>query len=134
MARPQVRATLVKALSFVGGADLSFRLFFVCLTRFCLNRAVYLSAALLVYPCSTVKIRLIADAGNRLPHYSGALDCLAKTWRGEGMGGLFKGATLLVVHQMTYVVLRVFVLEKVAAGRFPLWDWVYSRVRRLGSG
>lgn len=41
------------------------------------------------YPFDTVKVRLQIQPMDR-PHYTGALDCITRTLRQEGVNGLFK--------------------------------------------
>jgi hypothetical protein len=59
-------------------------------------------AALVVYPLDTISIRLIADAGSGPPAVRGAWDCLAQTWRGEGLPGFYKGVSLVPLNFFSY--------------------------------
>lgn len=47
-------------------------------------------SSLVSTPVDVVKTRLMAQNPRR-PQYRGMADCLAQTWRGEGLQGLFKG-------------------------------------------
>ncbi|KAI8343302.1 putative mitochondrial ornithine carrier protein [Chlamydoabsidia padenii] len=51
------------------------------------------------YPFDTVKVRLQIQPTNR-PHYTGAVDCITRTVRQEGVKGLFKGMSLPIVGAM----------------------------------
>lgn len=50
------------------------------------------------HPFDTVKVRLQMQPVNQ-PLYSGMLDCVVKTVRGEGIGGLYKGVTSPILGQ-----------------------------------
>ncbi|ORZ17085.1 mitochondrial carrier domain-containing protein [Absidia repens] len=51
------------------------------------------------YPFDTVKVRLQTQPMDQ-PHYTGAMQCIAKTIRQEGVTGLFKGMSLPIIGAM----------------------------------
>lgn len=53
------------------------------------------------HPFDTVKVRLQTQSASN-PTYSGAIDCVKKTLKWEGLGGLYKGVTSPLAGQMFF--------------------------------
>ena len=72
-------------------------------SKFAAAQCAALAAAYASYPFDTVRRRLQADArrpdGER--RYDGALDCLAKIYRDEGVGALYRGAGYNALRTIT---------------------------------
>ena len=80
------------------------------------------AAALLTYPLDFTRTRLAADIGKKRSErlFVGALDCIAKVYKTDGIEGLYRGISL---------ALPVFVLYR--ALYFGLYDsWTYSAQRQ----
>ncbi|XP_064623125.1 mitochondrial basic amino acids transporter-like [Lineus longissimus] len=65
------------------------------------------------YPIDLVKSRIQADGVNARPMYSGAIDCIKKSYNSEGPRGFFRGinSTLLrafPVNAVTFVTVEIF--------------------------
>lgn len=71
-----------------------------------------LIAAITTYPYQVVRARL-QDANCT---FSGTRDCVIKTIRKEGVGGMYKGMTPYLVHVMPNICLVFLIYEKIANG------------------
>jgi solute carrier family 25 carnitine/acylcarnitine transporter 20/29 len=71
------------------------------------------SSWVVTYPIDFVKSRIQADGVNSRPMYTGAIDCIKKTYRSEGYRAFFRGmnASLLrafPVNAVTFVTVEIF--------------------------
>lgn len=60
-----------------------------------------IAVTLVGHPFDTLKVRLQTQSATK-PVYSGMIDCLTKTLRWEGFGGLYKGVASPLVGQMFF--------------------------------
>ncbi len=67
-----------------------------------------LVAAVTTYPYQVVRARL----QDRLSDYSGAVDCVRRTLRYEGVRGLYKGLAPYLVHVLPNICLVLVIYEK----------------------
>ena len=72
-----------------------------------------LFAAVTTYPYQVVRARL-QDQNSR---YDGALDCVRKTMRYEGVRGLYKGLTPYLVHVLPNICMVFLIYEKLTGER-----------------
>ena len=77
------------------------------LARFAIAQAATVAATLASYPCTTVRHRLILQAGRAAPRYRGAFHCLAAVAREEGPAALFAGAGVAVGMSVASALLLV---------------------------
>ena len=59
--------------------------------KFLFAQAVTIISETLIYPCDTVRRRMMMNSGLAVPIYSGTTDCFKKIFTHEGMNGFFKG-------------------------------------------
>lgn len=72
-------------------------------------------ATLLTYPHETIRARLQDQRDYEGRRYSGVLDCAAKTWRGEGVRGLYAGVSINLMRALPAAAVTFFAYESALA-------------------
>ena len=81
-----------------------------------------MTAETITFPIDFVKTRLMLNGQDGTPQYNGIVDCVRRTYAGEGVRGFYKGAKAAVFRQTLYPLIKMTIydfLNKKSASRDP---------------